>query len=116
MALLHEEITRSVIGAFYEVYNTLGFGYREHVDVLAREIELRQRGHEVGREVGIPVFYKGMQLGQQRLDMVVDGKVLVETKATHALPKIASRQVLHYLKGTQLEIGLLLHFGPEARY
>ena len=61
-------------------------------------------------------MYKGDELSRQRLDMVVDGKIVVETKSTHDLHKGARRQVYNYLKATNLEVGLLLHFGPVARF
>lgn len=83
--LVEEELTRSIIGAFYEVYNTLGFGFLEHIYIMALERELRARGHHVDREVSVRVMYKGEQLSCQRLDMVVDGKVIVETKSTRDL-------------------------------
>jgi GxxExxY protein len=113
--LLAEALTRSVIGAFFEVYNTLGYGYLEHVYVLALERELRARGHGVGREVGVTVSYKGEALGQQRLDMIVDGFVIIEVKSTETLHPAAKRQLINYLKGTRLQVGLLLHFGPEPK-
>lgn len=62
------------------------------------------------------VSYKGEPLGLQRLDMIVDSKVIVETKSTYDLPKAAQRQVLNYLRATKLQVGLLLHFGPEANF
>ena len=52
--LIHELLTRSIIGAFYEVYNTLGFGFFEHIYSKAMEVELGARGHQVGREVWVP--------------------------------------------------------------
>ena len=114
--LLEARLTHSIIGAFYEVYNTLGFGLLEHLYVLAMEDELRGRGHEVAREVCVDVFYKGRELGRQRLDLVVDGKVIVETKSTYELHPAAQRQLFNYLRATRLEVGLLLHFGPKARF
>ena len=114
--LVEERLTQSVIGAFYDVYNTLGFGFLEHLYALALELELRERGHHVAREVGVPVLYKGKDLGTQRLDMIVDERLVVETKATYELHKAASRQVYNYLRATRLEVGLLLHFGPEPRF
>lgn len=114
--LLEEELTRSVIGAFFEVYNTLGFGFLEHLYVMALERELRTRGHAVAREVGIRVMYKGEHLGTQRLDMIVDDRVIVETKSTYQLHQAAQRQLYNYLRATNLEVGLLLHFGPEPRF
>jgi GxxExxY protein len=114
--LIEAHLTHSVIGAFYEVYNTLGYGFLEHIYVMALERELREKGHRVAREVAIRVRYKGADLGIQRMDMVVDEKLLVETKSTETLPKIASRQVYNYLRATGLEVGLLLHFGPEPAF
>ena len=114
--LLEERLTRSVIGAFYEVYNTLGYGFLEHLYVKALERELLARGHRVNRELSVRVIYKGEELGSQRLDMVVDGLVVVEVKSTSALDKIAPRQLQSYLRATNLEVGLLLHFGPQARF
>lgn len=61
-------------------------------------------------------MYKGADISRQRLDMIVDGKIVVETKSSHDLPKGARRQLFNYLKATNLEIGLLLHFGPVARF
>jgi GxxExxY protein len=63
-----------------------------------------------------PSFYKGHELGYQRLDMIIDDKVVVEVKSTYELHKAAPRQIRSYLQATKLEVGLLLHFGPEAKY
>jgi GxxExxY protein len=114
--LLEERLTRSVIGAFYEVYNTLGFGFLEHVYIMALERELLERGHRVAREVSTHVTYKGHVLAVQRIDMIVDERLIVETKATLETPKAAHRQLLNYLRATNLEVGLLLHFGLEAQF
>ena len=116
MELIEEALSKSVIGAFFEVYNTLGYGFLEHLYVKALERELMARGHSVAREVGVRVMYKGEEIGFQRLDLVVDEKLVVETKATQDLHKSATRQLFNYLHATNLEIGLLLHFGPEARF
>ena len=113
-SLFEERLTHSVIGAFFEVYNTLGFGFLEHVYLMALERELIERKHRVGREVSVRVFYKGHELAEQRLDMIVDENLVVEIKSTQELHKSANRQVYNYLRSTNLEIGLLLHFGPEA--
>ncbi len=114
--LIDETLTRSIIGAFYDVYNALDFGYLEHVYVCAMERELRARGHRVGREVGVQVIYKGEPLTTQRLDMLVEDRVVVEVKSGADLPRVARRQLYSYLRSTNLEVGLLLHFGPVARF
>jgi GxxExxY protein len=114
--LPHERLTHSVIGAFFEVYNILGAGYLEQLYVAALTRELRARGHLVECEVSVPVWYKGEVIGCQRLDLLVDRVVVVETKSTHELHPSAKRQVYNYLRGTGLGVGLLLHFGPEPRF
>ena len=113
-ALILEELTHSVIGAFFEVYRHLGYGFVEHLYVMALERELRAKGHSVSREFAVLVRYKGEELGYQRLDLVVDSKLVVEVKSTHKLPPDAPRQLYNYLKATNLEVGLVLHFSPEG--
>jgi GxxExxY protein len=114
--LIEEELTHSVIGAFYEVYNGLRFGLGEHAYQMALERELRWRGHDVGREVYVPIYYKGEELTRQRIDMLVDGRLVVETQATVELHKSAHRQIYSYLCASRLQVGLLLHFGPEPAF
>lgn len=114
--IVEEELTRSVIGAFFEVYNALGFGFLEQIYIRSMELELLSRGHRVAREVKIHVTYKGERVGTQRLDMIVDGKLVVEVKSAFQLHPAAIRQIYSYLRGSGLEVGLLLHFGPEAKF
>jgi GxxExxY protein len=114
--LLEEALTRSAIGAFFDVYNALGFGFLEHVYILALEHELQARDHRVAREVAVRVLYKGHELTGQRLDMAVDERLVVETKSTHVLHASAPRQLHNYLRATRLPVGLLLHFGPEPKF
>ena len=114
--LIHDRLTHSVIGAFFEVHNTLGFGFLEQIYVGALAIELRERGHLVDLEVSVPVSYKGVEIGWQRVDMLVDGILVVELKSTAELHPSARRQLLNYLCATRLELGLLLHFGTSARF
>ena len=114
--LLERETTAAIIGAFYEVYNRLGFGFLEQVYSLALERELVERGHTVQREVVVAITYKGKPLTTVRLDMVVDHKVVVENKSTSVLPAFTRRQTFNYLKASTLEVGLILHFGPTAKF
>ena len=114
--LLNERITHSIIGAFYDVYNALGYGFLEHVYVLALERELLARGHQVAREAKVRILYKGEELCSQRLDMIVDTRVIVETKSGLDLPRTAHRQLYSYLQATNLEIGLLFHFGRRPEF
>jgi GxxExxY protein len=114
--LIEEQLTYSVIGSFLHVYNRLGFGFLEHVYAAALELELRKRGHDVAREFSVEVRYDGVPIARQRLDMVVDQRLIVEIKATEKLHKDAIRQLFNYLRATALDIGLLLHFGREPKF
>jgi GxxExxY protein len=116
IGLIEEDLTASVIAAFFDAYNTLGYGFLEHVYERALEKELRERGHRVAREVAVPIFYRGWIIAEHRLDMIVDEKLVVEIKSTQDLHQAAARQVYNYLRATNLEVGLLLHFGPKAKF
>jgi len=114
--LLEERLTHAIIGAFFDVYNYLGFGFLENIYKNALERELIARGHRVAREVYVAVYYKGDLIGRQRIDMIVDERVIIEVKSTHTLQPIATRQLRNYLRATNISVGLLLHFGPAANY
>jgi GxxExxY protein len=114
--LLEQELTHSIIGAFYETYNILGWGFLESVYAAALERELRARGHVVARQFNATVVYKGEDIAWQRLDIVVDEKVALEIKATEMLPPQATRQLHNYLKATNLEVGLVLHYGLKPAF
>ena len=115
-ALIHEDLTRSLIGAFFDTYFELGFGFLEGVYGEALDVELQRRGHHVQREVWVTVYYKGTPLRMQRMDRIVDDKVVLELKSTVALPAGAKRQLLNYLRVSRYEVGLLLHFGLEPEF
>jgi len=112
--LMGEDLTHSVIGAFYEVYNTLNYGFLESIYAGALTSELVARGHQVEREFSVPVFYKGQEIGVQRMDLVVDKSLILEIKSSSNLNKEAPKQLLSYLRATRLEMGLLLHFAPSG--
>ena len=114
--LEHEAITQEVLGAFYTVYNELRHGFLESVYANALACELCERGQRVAREVPITVRYRGTPVGFYRADLVVEDIVLVEIKSSRQLDPQARQQALNYLRGTDLEIGLLLHFGPRPHF
>jgi GxxExxY protein len=116
LQLLENELTGEIIGAFYECYNDLGFGFLESVYRRALATELRARGRHVAEEAPVEVRYKGVLVGSFRMDLLVESRVVVEVKAGAALGPTDKRQLLNYLRATNLEVGLLVHFGPEAKF
>lgn len=113
----HVELSRAVIGVFYQVYNELGFGYAESVYESAMELALTEAGLVVVRQAPIHVHFRGRIIGEFRTDMLVNDKLMLELKAARALDSAHEAQVINYLKATPIEVALLLNFGPkpEAR-
>jgi GxxExxY protein len=110
---LHSHTTRAILQAFFKVYNTLGYVFLEKVYENAMVIELTKMGLPCGKQKPIDVYYEGLPIGQYFADIIVDGQVIVELKAAGTLVPEHECQLVHYLKATQVEVGLLLNFGKE---
>lgn len=93
--LAFEELTHAIIGAFYAVYNTIGYGFLESVYRNALVIELRRRGMRVEQEVPVEVFYLGERVGFYRIDLIVEGKILLSSLQSSAGER--SRQLHPFL-------------------
>jgi GxxExxY protein len=114
--MLHKEITEAILRAFYKVYNTLGYGFLEKVFERALAHELAKQGHTVRNQSPIRVWYDEIPVGDYYADLVVDNRVIVEIKAGESLAPEHSAQLLNYLKATDIEVGLLLNFGPKPTF
>ena len=114
--LIEKELTSTIIGAFYYVYNQLGYGFLEKIYSEAMARVLRKLGLKVEREVPITIWLDGEVLSVQRVDMLVESKVVVENKSTFQLVEADHRQLTNYLTASELQVGLLLHFGPEPKF
>jgi GxxExxY protein len=105
------EISYDVRGAAFKVYNNLGPGLLESVYEHALTRELMKMGHHVKTQVGIPVWYDDYKLDLGfRLDMLIDDLVIIEVKSVDQLMEIHHKQLLSYLKLTNLKLGLLINF------
>src|SRR5688500_4698564 len=103
-------LTEAMIGAFIEVHKELGPGLTENLyeEALCHEFELRGLRYE--RQVPVDVTYKGRPIGLSRIDLLVEGKVIVELKACEALTAVHRAQLISYLKLKKLQVGLLVNF------
>lgn len=108
--MLHEEITRDIIGAAMDVLNELRPGLDEKLYENALVIELRLRGHAVEQQREFPVFYRGQYIGKLVPDLIVDGKVIVDPKVVTAFGDSHLAQMLGYLNITGLAVALLINF------
>jgi GxxExxY protein len=105
-----DELAHRVIGAAIEVHRVLGPGFLESVYEEALCVELAGRGIGFARQVPVGVEYKGRKVGEARLDLVVEGRLVVELKAVETIAPIHVAQVLSTLKATQLHLALLITF------
>ncbi len=108
--MLHEEITKDIIGAAMAVLNALRPGLDEKLYENALVIELRERGHAVEQQREYPVHYRGHFIGKLIPDLIVDGKVIADPKVVTAFNDTHIAQMLGYLNITGLEVALLLNF------
>lgn len=111
--LTQADKTEAIISAFYEVYNTLGYGFIENVYQNALFKELNRRGIPCVAHPKITVYYKGETVGFYEADIIAYGSVILELKAVSILCESHELQLVNYLKATDIEIGLLLNFGPK---
>jgi GxxExxY protein len=105
-----DRLAYQTIGAAIEVHRYLGAGFLESIYEAALAIELEKRKIAFQRQVGIDIQYKGVRIGESRLDLLVGNQLVVELKAVDALLPIHKAQVLSYLKAVNKPLGLLINF------
>jgi GxxExxY protein len=116
VGLKHSALTEKIIGVFYDVYNELGHGFLESVYEQALAVAFSEAGLRSERQVPVSVWFRGRQIGDFRADMVVDDVVLLELKAARTIEQAHEKQLLNYLRATDIEVGLLLNFGVRAQF
>ncbi len=111
MSYLYEELTYKLRGIFFEVYNQLGPGLPEKIYQRSIIQELKTQKIFYETEKVIPVKYKDIKVGQQRLDLVIEDKIIIEIKATDNMHPLFEKQTLAYLKASDYKLALLVNFG-----
>lgn len=111
----YSALTDKVLGVYYDVYNELGFGFLESVYAKAMTVALEAAGLQVQTEIPIGVWFRERLVGDFRADLVVEKALLLELKAVRTLESAHEAQTLNYLRATELEIALLLNFGPKPQ-
>lgn len=114
---MYKDLTSAIISCFYDVYNTLGYGFLEKVYENALKIELERNGLSVEKQKPIAVYYKDHLVGEYFADLIVENKVILELKTAETICEEHEYQLINYLKATEIEVGLLLNFGkkPQVR-
>ncbi len=115
--IMHEEITKVIIGCAFEVINELGAGFLESVYEKALLLALRQKGLSTISQQPVKVMFRGECVGDFYADIFVEKKVIVELKAVKTIAPEHQAQIINYLKATGIEAGLLINFGnPKLEY
>lgn len=116
MELLHKELSEKILKIFFDVYNELGYGFLEKVYQNSLSIELRTRGLQVEKQKQIKVYYRGNEVGEYYADLVVNDLIILKLKAAECLVKEFESQLINYLRGTNIEVGILLNFGRNPEF
>jgi GxxExxY protein len=112
----HQEITEKIIKVFYAVYNELGHGFLESVYEQSMAIALREEGLPLKQQAPVEVYFRGQLVGDFRADLLVSDAVIVELKAARAIEGAHEAQLINYLRATNIEVGLLMNFGPKPEF
>jgi len=112
--MIQDDVTYKIIGCAMKVYNVLGSGFQEVIYQRALAIEMGNQGLKFLREQEMPIYYEGTEIGQRRVDFLVEQRVLVEIKALACLENVHLAQALNYLEAFNLETGLLINFGAKS--
>lgn len=107
--VIYKDLSYKVVGAIFEVYNELGYGFKEryYEDAIAKELELRGLNHK--RQVSYNLLYKGESIGRHQLDFLVENRIIVELKVGEFYSKNSINQVTQYLKATNLKLAILIN-------
>jgi GxxExxY protein len=110
----HSEITEKIIGSAMKVHGTLGNGFQEVIYQRALQIEMNDAGLQFEREFNMPVYYKGRNIGERRVDFFVEKNIMVEIKAIVQLENVHLAQAKNYLEAFNMQVGLLINFGSTS--
>ena len=114
--LLHGDVTDGILGGFYAVGRQMGHGFLESVYQAAMFLELTDRAIKVRANIRLPVRYKDRIVGDFKTDLIVEDKVIVEVKAMRMIEPSSEAQLLNYLRASDVEVGLILNFGPRLEF
>jgi GxxExxY protein len=114
--LKHAELTERLIGIFFSLYNEIGHGFLESVYEQAFSVALAENRIFFERQIAIPVWFPAQKIGEFRADLLVERKVLIELKTRRDMDSAWEKQLLNYLRATDVEVGLLFNFGPTAQF
>ena len=110
----HEDLTHKIIGCAMKVHSSLGNGFQEVIYQRALAIEMQNKKLSFTREMEMIIYYEGMEIGNRRVDFLVEGVIMTEIKAVIKLEDVHLSQAMNYCQAYNLPIGLLINFGAKS--
>ena len=111
--IVEKDLSYQIIQAGYEVFNGLGPGFGEEIYENSMVVVLEKRGHVIEQQKRVKVYFQGVEVGLHKIDLIVDGRVILELKAVSEIALIHRQQALAYLKATSLELAMVINFGAS---
>jgi GxxExxY protein len=109
--IVEKDLSYSIVKAAYEVFNGFGPGFAENIYEEAMIVVLKKYGHTPEQQKRVDVYFQGVNLGFHKLDLVVDGRIILELKAVSEIAAVHKQQALAYLKATKLQLAIIINFG-----
>lgn len=109
----HQELTKTIIGCAYKVYNKMGFGFLENVYEKCLLIELKKENLKAESQKPITVTYDNQVVGDYIADIIVEDKVIIELKSVKRIIKKFELQLVNYLTATNINVGIIINFGEN---
>ncbi len=111
---MHPELSYTIIGALFDVYNELGYGYQEKYYCRAIAAAFKKKGVNFKEQVHVPLSYQSSSIGRYFIDFVVEEKIALEIKRGNRFLKSNIAQVYAYLRSTGMELGILANFTEDG--
>lgn len=108
------DLTHQIIGCAMEVHTEMGSGFQEQIYQKCLALQLEKAGIMCAREISQPIFFGETQVGERRIDILAENKILIELKARSSLEPVHLAQAKNYLEAFGLEVGLLINFGETS--
>lgn len=111
--IVEKDLSYKIVQAAYVVFNELGPGFDENIYENAMVIVLKKHAHDVEQQKRVKIYFQGEEVGLDKIDLIVDGRVILELKAVAEIALVHRQQALSYLKATGLELALVINFGAS---
>jgi GxxExxY protein len=111
--IIEKDLSYKIVQAGYEVFNGLGPGFGEDIYENAMVVVLEKHGHVIEQQKRVKVYFQGVEVGLHKIDLVVDGRVILELKEASEIALIHRQQALAYLKATGLDLAMVINFGAS---